>query len=93
MKVEERKSKSIEEENKKSYLGMTWERLTEGFMEASRRESSWNHPGFFCLRDQPLLQGLKGLTSPVELSQFGLNLQGLQEPPLLHLRKARDSKF
>lgn len=93
MKVEEREPKSIEEENKKSYLGMTWERLTKGFMEASRRESSWNHPGFICLLDQPLLQGLKGLTSPVELSLFGLNLQGLRESPLLHIRKARDNKF
>lgn len=62
-------------------------------MEASRRESSWNNPGFFCLQDQPLLQGLKGLTSPVELSQSGLNLQGLQESPLLHIRKTRDGKI
>lgn len=85
--------KSTEEENKKSYLGVTWGKLMEGFMEASRRESSWNNPGFFCLQDQPLLQGLKGLTSPVELSQSGLNLQGLQESPLLHIRKTRDGKI
>lgn len=94
VKVEERaRTKITEKENKKSYLGLTWGKLSEGFMEASRRESSWNNPGFFCLQNQPLLQGLKGLTAPVEFSQSGLNLQGLQQSPLLQIRKAQDGKI